>query len=259
MVSAREQFGRRAAEYATSAVHSGGADRAVERLNLKPDTIALDVGTGAGHTAHALARRSAFVLASDITPEMLTQTRRLAAEQGLHNLQPIFSLAESLPYREAAFDAVTCRLAAHHFTDPAAFCREVARVLKPGGKALLIDVVVPENEETAAYINDIELHRDHSHIEDYSAAGWRAMVEAAGLSVADAQVRTAELETEELIGWTNRSGTAADDVAYIRRRFAEAPAPVVEALSLESDGHTFRWSWPVLSLVAQKPQVRAGE
>ncbi len=251
-MNARRQFGPRAREYATSAVHSQGADRAVAALNPPAEGIALDIGTGAGHTAHALARRCRYVLASDITPEMLAQTSGLARTLGLGNVQPIFSLAERLPYQDATLDTVTCRLAAHHFHDVAAFCAEVARVLKPGGQALLIDVVVPEDAAAATYINDIELHRDHSHIEDYSASRWRDLATGAGLRIVGAQVRNTDLAEEELGEWTRRSGTSNDDVEYIRRRFGEAPAGVVDAMSLRVDGGSFRWLWPVITLVGEK-------
>jgi ubiquinone/menaquinone biosynthesis C-methylase UbiE len=252
-VNSREQFGPRAGEYATSTVHATGADRSVALLDLSPEAIALDIGTGAGHTAHALARRARYVLASDITPEMLSQTGRLARGRGLTNVQPIFSLAESLPYRDGSLDAATCRLAAHHFRDVAAFCREVARVLKRGGRALLIDVVVPEDEAAAGYINDIELHRDHSHVEDYTASRWRKLAEDAGLGIIQSLVSNEELAEEELGEWTRRSGTKDHDIEYIRGRFGAAPAGVVEAMSLRRAGSSFRWLWPVITIVAEKP------
>jgi SAM-dependent methyltransferase len=252
-MNARDQFGPRAAEYATSSVHARGADASVALLDLHPDAIALDIGTGAGHTAHALARRCRYVLASDITPEMLAHAGRLAGELGLTNVQPVFSLAESLPFPDSSFDAVSCRLAAHHFPDVAAFCGEVARVLRPGGKALLIDVAVPEDSGAAAYINDIELHRDHSHIEDYSFSRWRSLAEGAGFDVTEARLHNDDLTEEELSEWTRRSGTAQDDIEYIRERFASAPSSVVEAMSLRADGPTFRWFWPVATIVATKP------
>jgi ubiquinone/menaquinone biosynthesis C-methylase UbiE len=253
-VNAREQFGPRAGEYATSVVHSRGADAAVERLGLRREDIALDVGTGAGHTAHALARRCRFVFASDITPEMLWQAGRLAGDLDLANVQPLFALAEALPFEAASLDAVTCRLAAHHFRDAGAFCAEAARVLAPRGRALFVDVCVPEERGAAAYINDIEVHRDHSHVEDYTASRWRTLVADAGLEIIEERLATSDLAEEELIEWTRRSGTAADDVEYIRRRLAEAPHVVVEAMKLRRDRNTFRWLWPVLTIVAEKPQ-----
>ena len=251
-MNARDQFGRQASYYATSSVHASGADGVVELLGPLSDAVALDVGTGAGHTAHALARRARHVLASDITPEMLTETRRLAAGMGLANLQPIFSLAEDLPYADASLDIVTCRLAAHHFRDVSAFCREVARVLKPGGRALVQDTISPEDDLVRDFINDVEARRDPSHVDDYKASTWRRLLEEAGLEVLDLQTVAGD-SSHELYEWTERAATPAADVAYIRERFAAAPPAVAASLRLERDGDTFRWSWHIATILLQRP------
>ena len=65
-------------------------------------------------------------ITSDITPEMLFETRSLAGKIGLANVQPTFALAERLPFTDGTLDVVSCRLAAHHFADAPAFCREAA-------------------------------------------------------------------------------------------------------------------------------------
>lgn len=250
-MNSREQFGRQAGFYATSAVHASGADEVVALLEPAPNGVALDVGTGAGHTAHALGRRCGYVLASDITPEMLAEARRLAQDLGLGNVQTIFSLAESLPYRDAALDFVSCRLAAHHFNAAAAFCREVARVLKPGGRAVIHDTISPEDDGVAAFVNDVEAHRDHSHVDDFKASAWRRLVEDAGLDVLY-QESFAGASNHELYEWTERAATPAADVAYIKARMAVAPAAVVEALSLRRDGDSFRWSWHTMTILVTR-------
>jgi ubiquinone/menaquinone biosynthesis C-methylase UbiE len=250
-VDPREQFGRQASFYSTSAVHATGAGDLIELLDPPASGVALDIGTGAGHTAHALARRCRYVLASDITPEMLAETRRLGASLDIRNLQAVFSLAERLPFAEGSLYAVTCRLAAHHFRDPAAFCAEAARVLKPGGRFLIHDTIAPEDDEVAAWVNDIEIRRDHSHVEDYKASRWRELVETAGLNVVAFEVLT-DASHHELYEWTERAATPAEDVAYIKQGLEQAPESVVKALSLKREGDTFRWSWHVLTIVAQK-------
>ena len=91
----------------------------------------LDVATGAGHTALAFAPHVAKVTATDITEEMLAQAKKLAASRGLGNVKTVPAKAEDLPFPDMSFDLVTCRLAAHHFADVAAFAAEAFRVLIP--------------------------------------------------------------------------------------------------------------------------------
>ncbi|MAG34887.1 MAG: hypothetical protein CL878_01335 [Dehalococcoidia bacterium] len=78
----RRQFGRTSADYVTSRVHAGGIDLylLLEAAEPAPGATALDVGTGVGHTALALAPHVRMVLALDVTPEMLDEARRLSVE-----------------------------------------------------------------------------------------------------------------------------------------------------------------------------------
>src|SRR5262249_7155193 len=137
----QKQFGSNAAAYATSGVHAYGESlaRLVELTAPAWDWRVIDVATGAGHTAFAFSPHVAHVIASDITLEMLEQAARLAGERGLKNVETVVAPAESLPFDDASFDLVTCRLAAHHFPDPGRFVSEAYRVLKPSGSFGLVD------------------------------------------------------------------------------------------------------------------------
>ena len=81
----QQQFGAHAAAYATSTVHAKGASlgRLVELVKPQPQWQALDIATGAGHTAAAFAPHVARVVASDLTEEMLEESAKLATVQGL--------------------------------------------------------------------------------------------------------------------------------------------------------------------------------
>ena len=75
----------------------------------------LDIATGTGFTAFALAPKVSQVFATDLTPEMVAKASELAQEQAIENVAFSVAAAESLPFTTASLDLVTCRLAPHHF------------------------------------------------------------------------------------------------------------------------------------------------
>lgn len=192
----QQQFGANAAAYLTSTVHAKGASlgRLVALVEPKPDWVALDVATGAGHTAAVFAPHVAKVVASDLTPEMLEQVRKLAAEKGLSNVETAIADAEAMPFSDCTFDLVTCRIAPHHFPSIKAFLTEVHRVLKPGGRFALVDNVCPDSETTPGFAtaelreagvayNAFEKLRDPSHGRALATDEWLALMAAAGLEL----------------------------------------------------------------------------
>lgn len=174
--SVQSQFGRAAADYATSAVHAQGESlaRIVELTKPQKTWQALDVATGAGHTAAIFAPHVAGMIASDVTDEMLLEAAKLANTRRLANIMTKRAAADALPFPDESFDLVCCRLAAHHFPSLEAFVREAHRVLKKGGRFALVDNVAPDAERLpgadAAMIEDavtdynaFEKLRDPSH------------------------------------------------------------------------------------------------
>ena len=73
------------------------------------------------------------MIASDLTAEMLVEAAKLAKAKGFANMETAPADAEALPFEDARFDLVTCRIAPHHFPDIPTFVAEVWRTLKPGG------------------------------------------------------------------------------------------------------------------------------
>ncbi|HSH40770.1 MAG TPA: class I SAM-dependent methyltransferase, partial [Arenicellales bacterium] len=147
----RRQFGASAERYRTSASHARGPslDRLLALTAAAANGAVLDVATGAGHVAAALAPRSGLVVAADLTREMLDQTAVLCRERSVDNVHLVLESAQALAHPDGAFDLVTCRVAAHHFPSPECFVSESARVLKPGGILALVDNVVPDSPAVA--------------------------------------------------------------------------------------------------------------
>jgi len=200
---ARRQFGPAAADYAASDVHARGESLAllVERLQPVVGGLALDVGTGAGHTALALAPCVAAVVALDVTPEMLVQTRRLAAGRGIDHLVTVSGDAGALPFAESTFDLVTCRLAHHHFPDQHRAFRECARILRPGGRLGFTDNVTVTDPPAAKWYNAYERLRDPSHHRVHALPDLQAMIEHAGLRIESSVVLAKEFEFH---AWADR-------------------------------------------------------
>jgi SAM-dependent methyltransferase len=145
------------------------------------DETALDVGTGAGHAALALAPRVRSVEAVDITEEMLEEGRKLARKRNIGNVRFSIADAGSLPFADRSFDIVTCRRAAHHFTDLERALAEMSRVLKLGGRLVIDDRSVPEDPEVDVLINRLDVLHDPSHVRDRGPCEWSSLVRATGL------------------------------------------------------------------------------
>jgi ubiquinone/menaquinone biosynthesis C-methylase UbiE len=208
------QFGRAAASYATSDVHARGDSLTILLDLARPETTwrVLDVATGAGHTALAMAPRVAHVVATDLTAEMLAETARLASERGLANLETRRGDAEALPFGDASFDLVTCRLAFHHFPHPETAVREFARVLRPGGTLAFADNITVEDPAGAAYYNAYEKLRDPSHHEVPPLSRLIALFETAGLHVEATRSFSKEFEFEP---WADRMHVSPADKARL--------------------------------------------
>lgn len=197
------QYGQAAEAYAVSQVHARGASlgRLIELAEVRPDHVALDVATAAGHTALALAPRAARVVGVDLTPEMLGVASRLARERGLGNVEFVPGDAERLPAPDAHFDRVVCRIALHHFPNPHQAAREMARVLKPGGRLVLVDNIVPPDPAAAAFINRFETLRDPSHHWLFPLSELIAMFRDAGLTVVHTETLVKPMD---FLDWTAR-------------------------------------------------------
>ncbi len=235
VAGAREQFGRQAAHYGRDAIFAQGStlELALAHLGDGPWETALDVATGAGHMALRLAARARRVIGLDPVPAMLDEARRGAAAGEGGNVEWVEGWAEELPFANGSFDLVTCRIAAHHFSDARRAVREMARVLRRGGRALVIDTCAPAENDLDTFLNRLEAVRDPSHRRDYKVAEWFSFFAAANLRLSHWEFGLLERRMD-FAGWVKRAGTPPERVDELRRMLAGAPAPVVAALGLET-------------------------
>jgi ubiquinone/menaquinone biosynthesis C-methylase UbiE len=218
----QKKFGAAAADYAASTVHAKGETLALLVALTKPQNHwrVLDVATGAGHTAHTFAPHVAKVIASDITEPMLSQARKLAKAKGLANVATAKAQAEDLPFPDGSFHLVTCRLAAHHFANPAAFVDEAYRVLTPGGKIAIVDNVSPDAPEIAASYNAFEKLRDPSHGRCLGLGEWRELLTRAGFAV----THTEQIDQDiEFAPWVERMRCSEQTATRLKQLLGEPP------------------------------------
>jgi len=216
---ARQVFAPVARRYRESIDHIDADDREIllSRLQLSPSHVALDVATGGGHTAASLCRRVRRVVASDLTPEMLREARGLIAELGCSRMWFVAGDAQELPFRDAVFDRVLCRIAPHHFPDLRAAIREMARVTKPGGRIGIIDSIVPDDPALDAFLNGIERVRDPSHVRSYRMEEWTTLLTEEGLSLAHVSAAWKEHLFPEWVARTGRPVEVQDQVEEMFR------------------------------------------
>jgi ubiquinone/menaquinone biosynthesis C-methylase UbiE len=230
------QFGPKAANYLTSAVHATGAD--LERLKamageLHPDRI-LDLGCGAGHVSFALAQGGArWVTAYDPSVEMLEVVAQAAAGRGCANIiDTCVGAAEKLPFDAKTFDLVVTRYSAHHWANVPLALTECARVLVPGGRLVVIDVIAPETSLFDTALQVIEFLRDASHVRDYRVSEWRTMLQAAGF---DEPMVTNWKLTIDFESWIARIGTSPDRVAALESVVSGFPSEAREYFQIGPD------------------------
>jgi ubiquinone/menaquinone biosynthesis C-methylase UbiE len=196
----RARFAPVAANYTRSTFHAS-SERLQEVLDLaRPKTgdLALDVATGTGNTAFALAPYVRRVIGLDVTREMIDQARRISAEKGIANAEWVLGDAAHLPFADETFDLYTVRAAPHHFHDVDAFLSEAFRVLKRGHDATFIDCAPPPAAREV--LHEVEMRRDPSHVRSLTLDEWVEHVERAGFEIEVAHARELDWDYDEWMG-----------------------------------------------------------
>ena len=232
------QFSRAADMYAVSEHRAGSdLDTLIEFAEPVGDDVVLDVATGAGHVALALAPLVSSVVATDLATGMVDKARERGAEAGVGNLECRVADAERLPFDDEAFDLVTCRIAPHHFVDIDAAVREAARVLCPGGRYVVVDSMSPDDPDLAAFLDMVERRRDPTHVRSYRRDEWMHIIDRAGLHLE----RVASLRKGRSFEfWLERGGVDGEDADELREMFRGASDAAREYFEIQIDGDVIK-------------------
>ena len=229
----RKAFAPVAANYVTSSFHASPErlDEVVELAQLLATDVVLDVATGTGNVALALAPHVSRVIGLDLTPEMLEQARRVTPERGVGNVEWVLGDAEELPFPDASFDLWISRAAPHHFHRLERSLEEAHRVLRSGGRVVVIDGSGPR--EARDHLHQVELQRDPSHVLMLTLDEWIDRLEAAGFAIEEARLRALEWDFEP---WITRIGVPADRVEALAAIVESATGPAREQIRPERRG-----------------------
>ena len=150
----REQFSKTAGAYVEATHFSAGEDLEEAARMLKPshDDNMLDVACGGGHMALFFAPMVRQVVASDLTMQMLKKAQEHIADEGqVDNVVFREADAEDLPFPAGSFTLLTCRIATHHFANVPQALREFHRVLRRGGRMMIIDTLIRQTQKLLSF------------------------------------------------------------------------------------------------------------
>lgn len=161
--------------------HASSEWEAVRRLIGKASGRALDVGAGRGIASYAFARDGWAVTALEPDPSKIVGAGAIRAlsDEAHVTIDIVETWGEQLPFADGSFDVVHCRQVLHHARDLVQLCREVARVLTPGGLFLATrEHVISKPSDLQAFLDSHPLHRLYGGEHAYTLGDYRSAIES---------------------------------------------------------------------------------
>jgi ubiquinone/menaquinone biosynthesis C-methylase UbiE len=206
------------------------AESLARLVSAGPHDLAVDLASGPGTLALSFAKHVRWICALDFTPAILARARHKAAEEGLlEKFSFAIGDAQALPFADGSLDLAVTSYSLHHISDPARVVREMARVVKRGGRVGLIDIVVPEEAKVRELNHRIEYIRDHSHSRSLTQPEFETLMKEAGLRITATDIREHPRTFDH---WMHVAGWKPSDLEYIEARR-------LMVSSIEDDGANF--------------------
>ncbi len=246
-----DQFTRQATPFSTApAISDEQALRMIVAASRpRPDDTVLDLACGGGLVVCAFAPHVRRATGIDLTPAMLARARALEAEKGLANVAWQEGDIRALPWPDATFSIVVTRFSFHHLTDPLGAMREMARVCRPGGRVVVVDMYASDNPEKAAAWNRLEVLRDPSHVRSLGLTELKALFSATGLPTPEATFYELRSDVGSLLA---RSFPNPGDEQRIVALFTAQVEEDSMGIEVRSDNGTLRYAYPVAILASTR-------
>jgi len=227
----RAMFDRIAAVYdplntaMTAGLHHRWRARAAELARVGPGARVLDVATGTGDLAIELARRvwpDGEVLGSDFAEAMLDRARAKAAGGTERSVRPRFEWADAmaLPYPDDCFDAATVGFGARNFEDLGRGLAEMARVVRPGGRVVVLEITTPTRPPLSCFYR----------------LWFDRIVPVLGAAVGALVERHAHAARSSRTNGQPRAATVGDAYRYLPNSVRRFPGPLALAGEMERAG-----------------------
>ncbi len=204
----KEEFAKQASTLELSGIFTDSEiiEKIKDTLDITNQMTVLDLGCGPGILTSFIAPFSKIALGFDMTPEMTTKAKERCNNR--KNAVFVIGDAEYLPIKDNSFDRIVTRLTFHHFFSVEKVLSEMKRILKVGGKAIIVDIISSENKSDAEMHNSLERIRDPSHVKMLPKSELLSLVKKSGFTILSKETWIKQRYFDEWVGITPKNEIA---------------------------------------------------